>query len=76
MTAQKQQRTRDEVQERFDEETSAPGCHKQKRKELSERLNMEDTKLQRKQQNLKEAETLRDRWQGEYGLMHTECSAA
>ena len=67
-TAQKQQRTRDEVQERFDQETSMSGCHKQRRKDLAERLRMEDTKLQRKQQNLKEAQGLRDRWQGECPL--------
>ena len=68
-TAQKQQRTRDEVQERFDQETSMSGCHKQRRKDLAERLRMEDTKLQRKQQNLKEAQGLRDRWQGEDSVM-------
>ena len=67
-TAQKQQRTRDEVQERFDQETSMSGCHKQRRKDLAERLRMEDTKLQRKQQNLKEAQSLRDRWQGEHSV--------
>ncbi|CAL5227811.1 g10837 [Coccomyxa viridis] len=61
-SAKKQQQTRDEVQERLDEEASASGSHKQRSKDLSERLRMEDTKLQRKQQNLKEAESLRDRW--------------
>lgn len=68
-TAQKQQRTRDEVQERFDQETSMSGCHKQRRKDLAERLRMEDTKLQRKQQNLKEAEGLRDRWQSKHPFL-------
>ncbi len=68
-SAKKQQQTRDEVQERLDEEASASGSHKQRSKDLSERLRMEDTKLQRKQQNLKEAESLRDRWHGEHSVI-------
>ncbi len=45
------------------------GSHKQRSKDLSERLRMEDTKLQRKQQNLKEAQSLRDRWHGEHSVI-------
>ena len=81
--AQKQQQTRDEAQERFTEETSASGCHKQRRKDLADSLGVEETKLQRKQQNLKEAESLRDRWHGEHSVteckhhvIHTACPGA
>ena len=62
---QKQQKTRDEVQQRIEEETSIQGCHKQRLKELKKRLRMEDTQLQKKLHSLKEAQSLRDRWQGE-----------
>ena len=64
-SVQKQQRAKGEVQERFQEEAGQPGCHKQRRKDLTERLQVEDAKLQKKQQNLREAESLQESWQGE-----------
>lgn len=73
-SVQKQQRTRDEVQERFHQETLMSGCHKQRRKDLTERVHIEDAKLQRKQQNLKELQGLKDSWQGEPCLSHLVCS--
>jgi len=62
---QKQQRTFDEVQQRSDHEASMSGSHKQRSKDLKELLSMENTKLQRKEQNLKVAESLVDSRQGE-----------
>ena len=81
-SVQKQQRAKDEVQERFHEEAGQPGCQKQKRKDLTERLQVEDAKLQKKQQNLREVQSLQESWQGEsvlsfpigqivWGNMHT-----
>ena len=63
-SVQKQQRARKEVQKCFNEEASQPGCHEQKKKELEDRLQMEDAKLDRKQQNLKEVQSLQETWQG------------
>ena len=67
-SVQKQQRGKDEVQKRFHEEAGQPGCQKQRRKELTERLQVEDAKLERKQQNLREVQSLQESWQGE-GLL-------
>ena len=64
-SVQKQQRAKDEVQERFHEEAAQPGCQKQRRKDLTERLQVEDAKLQKKQQNLRKAQSLQESWQGE-----------
>jgi hypothetical protein len=63
-SVQKQQQTRDEVQERYGEETSKPDSHKQRSKDLTERLQMEDAKLQRKQQNLRDTQSLKETWNG------------
>lgn len=63
-SAQKQQKTRDGVQERYEQETSKPDCHKQRSKDLTERLQMEAAKLQRKQQNLEEIQSLKETWKG------------
>ena len=63
-SVQKQQHTRDEVQERYDQETSKSDSHKQRSKDLTERLQMEDAKLQRKQQNLKDIQSLKEAWNG------------
>ena len=68
-SVQKQQRAQGEVQKRFHEEASQPGCHKQKRKELTERLQVEDAKLEKKQQNLREVQSLRESWPGMYYLL-------
>lgn len=68
-SVQRQQRAKDEVQKRFHEETSQPGCHKQKRKELTERLQVEDAKLDKKQQNLREVQSLRESWHGKHFLL-------
>ena len=57
---QLQQRTRDEIQQRIHEEV-----HKKDLKGLRERLSKEDAKLQSKQDNLKEAQSLKDSWYGE-----------
>ena len=65
--AQKQQTVRDEVQQQIDDETSESGCRKQ---HLKKRLTEEDEKLQLKQDNLKEAQSLRDSWHGEH--LHME----
>lgn len=68
---QNQQRTFDVVQQRSDHEASMSGSHKQRSKDLKELLSMEKTKLQRKEQNLKEAESLVDSRQGERsGISH------
>ena len=63
-SVQKQQRAKEEMQKRFHEEASQPGCQKQRRKELAERLQVEDAKLDRKQQNLREVQSLQESWQG------------
>ncbi len=59
-SVEKQQKTRDEVCERCHQETLKPECHKPRSKDLTERLQMEDAKLQRKQQNLKEMQSLQE----------------
>ena len=64
-SVQKQQRAKDEVQKRFHEEAGQPGSQKQRRKELTERLQVEDAKLERKQQNLREVQSLQESWHGE-----------
>lgn len=74
-SVQKQQRAKDEVQERFHGEASQPGCQKQRRKDLTERLQVEDAKLQKKQQNLREAQSLQESSQGgsPFQFIHTAC---
>ncbi len=69
---QKQQSTRDTMQQRLDEVNSTPGCNKQRPtdlKDLEKDLCIEETQLQKKQQLLKEAQSLRDRWEGEHLAM-------
>ena len=63
-SVQKQQRAKDEVQQRFNEEAGQPGCQKQRKKDLTDRLQVEDAKLQKKQQNLREAQSVQESWQG------------
>ena len=72
---QKQQSTRDTTQQRLDEVNSIPGCNKQRPtdlKDLEKGLCGEDAQLQKKQQNLDEAQSLRDSWLGEHSGMTDE----